>query len=245
MKQEDIIAKYSQTKLSSQDSYFIFMNDGYTDIDENGYPIDVIPLKLNNINKHWKYQANMYYKALSQASIFFDTSIDKTYLDLGCGRGGGIDLIIENYQFKNIIGIDITPYNIDFCKKYIPNTKFFNTSASDLSCIEDKSIDVITSIESCGYYEPFSKYIEECYRVLKPGGVLIQASPYFIPVENFIERKFKFKSFLDITYNVHLACSISKIKGKIINSEIYSLFSIEEKRYENNSALYNILVFEK
>ena len=50
MKQEDIITKYSQTRLSKQDSYFIFMNDGYTDIDEVGYPLDVIPLKFNNIN---------------------------------------------------------------------------------------------------------------------------------------------------------------------------------------------------
>lgn len=239
----EIIEKYTNTVSIEDNDSLIFMNDGYIDVDDLGYPKEINNLIFNEKNKHWKYQANLYFNCLKFGGVIPTKQYD-TYVDIGCGRGGGINFVQENFNFKNLIGIDITPYNINFCKSWINDAKFICSSALD-NKLENNLADVVTCIEVCGYFDLIKEYLNECYRILKPKGILIQASPYLDDINLFISNGFKFVAAKNINYNVNLACSISKTKFKDIDEIIYRQLLDEEKRFDNKKTSYNIMVFQK
>lgn len=248
---KNIIEKYSSilddTKFL-KDSNFIFMNDGYVELDDFGFPIDEENFILNEKNKIWKYQANLYFKSL-QFGGFKPNQVYGTILDLSCGRGGGLNFIQENFSFKKLIGIDLTPFNIEFCKEWLSNVDLYNCSATEL-CLEDGSVDVITSIEASGYYEPNEDYVKEVFRVLKPKGTLIQVSPHLkenleLKFKNFKIYNFSEIYFKDITKNVRVSAAISKYLFRNFSEELFKLYYNDELRYIQDNTLYNIAVFKK
>jgi len=45
----------------------------------------------------------------------------KTLVELGCGRGGGLDYLVKNLRPAKAFGIDLSDENINFCKKTFKN----------------------------------------------------------------------------------------------------------------------------
>lgn len=235
----EIAKKYDSQNLTDE---VIFMNDGYSDLDEFGYPTNNFNFELSENNKHWKYQANLYYKSLSFAGISKKNS-KGVYLDLSCGRGGGVDFIKQNFSFDRHVGIDLTESQIEFCKSWC-DAEFYVGSAIDIP-LENNSVNVITTVEAASYYTPKTQYIKEAYRILKHGGLLIQTCPKYHNVDDYIEAGFKFKFFKNITENVRMSCSITKFRYKDLNDEVFYHLLSDEMRYINEVSLYNILIFQK
>ena len=78
----------------------IFMNDGYAEIDNNGYPFDSTQTQnciLNPKYTNFKYQLNLYKQLLDFAEIKTDKQID-VVMDIGCGKGGGISFYKDFYN---------------------------------------------------------------------------------------------------------------------------------------------------
>lgn len=230
-----IIEKYDSFEL---DDDVIFMNDGYAYLDEDEYPIQNSNIIYNSHNKKWKYQANLYYE-----SIRFGQKYNGTYLDLSCGRGGGINFVKDNFNFCAFYGLDINPNHIKVAKNWLTYGNF-HTSSATLIPLEKSSIDVITSVEALGYYEDYFSYYRECYRVLKNDGILIETFPGK-PVDSiFYEGKFKLTRLTNIVRNVSISCSVSKFR--FLNEENVSrCFFGDEKRYHDKYFMYNILIYEK
>ena len=93
-------------------------------------------------------------------------------LEIGCGMGRM--LIPMSEIFGEAIGVDISENMIEAAKKHmknISNCKVFKTNGSDLSIIEDDSIDFCYSIivfQHIPEKEIVRNYIHEVSRVLKP-----------------------------------------------------------------------------
>lgn len=231
-------------KTSTYSDDIIFMNHGYVDVCEYGYPLhEFSHLKLNKYNQNYKLQANLYHKLISAGNIFTGT-----YLDLACGRGGGINFILDNFNFSKIYGVDVSTRSIDFCKSWIPQAEFKLGSATEIPLL-DNSIDVISSVEASHEFMPYELFIEECGRVLKPGGKYVQVGYLYNydAILNFNNSNFTLDSFVDISYNTLLACSITKWNYyyNILNKEMFEVFEAEEKFYLNKLNKYYLMVLTK
>lgn len=229
----------------------IFMNDGYAEIDKDGYPFDSKETKkimLNEKYKNFKYQVNLYKKLLDFAKIKNNKNIN-VLVDIGCGKGGGISFYKDFYNFNNCIGIDITKTNIDVAKKHAKNINFFIASATDLP-IKNSVVDVITCVESLPYYDPFLKFVQEVHRILKNNGKILISLPLNKEEEDFLERVFLTNGFIlykkeDITKNVRIACAISKFRFMDMSFQEAQAMHNDEQRYHNEATRYKNFIFIK
>lgn len=140
-----------------------FMNYGYAKKDHK--------IKLNEQDKKNRYSAQLY--------DFVATGVDikgKDVLEVGCGRGGGISYIQRYLTPKSVTGLDLNRKAIEFCKRNYANQSinFVQGNAEELP-FEDNSFDVVINVESSHRYNQMEKFLNEVYRVLKPGGHVLFA----------------------------------------------------------------------
>ena len=238
----DIVEKYNRFVVSSE---FAFMNDGYVDLDQHGFPIESIDIELTEKFRTWRYQAQLYKKCLDVALI--DRSAEQgTLLDLSCGKGGGLAFFKDHYKFEKLIGVDLNPVHIEVCELNIKDVEFVAASATEIP-LADESVDIITTVEATAYYKPFDKYLSEVYRVLAPGGLLVQAGPDGININQYADQGFKLQTSKNITRNVRVACAVSKYVMRDMDSSdtLFDCLMGDETRYIYNTSLYNIMVFSK
>ncbi len=88
-------------------------------------------------------------------------------LDVGAGDG---DLIIclKAHQYQNVYGCDIEPN---------PSVGIKYADLNHELPYKTKSMDCITAIEVLEHLDNVGVFFEECYRVLKPGGILFITVP--------------------------------------------------------------------
>lgn len=231
--------------------YPVFMNDGFCDLDEMGYPKDFNDvddaIKIDK-NKHWKYQIKLYKELLSTADIDIKNS-KGSILDFGCGRGGGISFYKNFYNFNYAIGLDLNYNHVRDAKKHEPNVVFDLSTYRKLP-IKSNFIDVVTCLESIGYYQKVELFANELFRITKNNCKVIisgnGAEDFFKTlIEKFEIAGFKILKNRDITNNVAMGVAISKIKFFNISSKIHHILSNDEKKYIVSNNSYRILVFTK
>lgn len=97
-------------------------------------------------------------------------------LEVGSGRGGGASYISRYNKPESYIGMDISKSSISFCNKYynVDNLSFAHGIAESIP-YEDNSFDFVVNIESARCYSNMQAFLNEVYRVLRPGGRLLLA----------------------------------------------------------------------
>lgn len=100
---------------------------------------------------------------------------DRTIVDIGCGRGGTVALLADTFHSK-VIGIDISPEAIAFCRSthLNPATHFKVGDALSVP-IDDGCCDAVVNLESSHSYEDKLTFLGEVQRILRPGGWLLYA----------------------------------------------------------------------
>jgi ubiquinone/menaquinone biosynthesis C-methylase UbiE len=98
-------------------------------------------------------------------------------LDIGCGGGITIDLLLQKSCAK-VIGMDYSP----LCVKMATRKNFKNIRANrakiDLGNVLnmkylDNSFDIVTAVETIYFWNPINVALKEVYRVLADGGRFI------------------------------------------------------------------------
>jgi tocopherol O-methyltransferase len=102
-------------------------------------------------------------------------------LDVGCGIGGSSLYLAEKFNARTI-GITLSPVQANRATERAqaagmaveekPSAHFQVADALDMP-FADQSFDLIWSLESGEHMPDKSKFLQECYRVLKPGGTLL------------------------------------------------------------------------
>lgn len=140
-------------------------------------------------------------------------------LDIGCGPGRMAIGIGERFQWQNeLVGFDVIKVDVDVCQEVItsqhPNFVFHHVNAwnghynpkgtikpFDVSFpVEDQSVDFAfaTSVFTHMYHREVERYLAECYRALKCGGVLVTSWFAITPETNGSQRaRFRFSHRLD------------------------------------------------
>lgn len=118
-----------------------------------------------------QHQKDLVWRLLGDVKI----GPDSTVLDVGCGIGGPSSWMFERYQPKRQIGLEYCTRSVGVANENwaarSPRPIFINGDAQRIP-LPDASVDVIFNLESALHYADKQQFIAECYRVLRPGGVL-------------------------------------------------------------------------
>ncbi len=101
-------------------------------------------------------------------------------LDVGCGIGGSSLYLADKYTAK-ATGITLSPVQADRAKVRAASqglgdrTTFLVGDALAMPFADD-SFDLVWSLESAEHFPDKQKFLQEAYRVLKPGGLLLLAT---------------------------------------------------------------------
>ena len=118
---------------------------------------------------------NPLHHRLLSAYVFAKKYISGDVLELGCGEGRGIDIILR--KSKSFTAIDkISEVTERLSRKY-PNEKFISSSFPPLKNIEDESFDTLISFQVIEHIKNDKLFIKEIHRILKPGGKALISTP--------------------------------------------------------------------
>lgn len=106
-------------------------------------------------------------------------------LDMGCGLGATIRYALSRYPIKNITGITIVPWQIEEAQRMLKEEfqgykARFELQDYQATTYDDNTFDGAYAIESSCYANGTDKrqFLEETYRILKPGRRLVIADGY-------------------------------------------------------------------
>ena len=118
---------------------------------------------------------NPLHHRLLSAYVFAEKYINGDVLELGCGEGRGIDIILK--KSKSFTAIDkISEITERLSIKY-PKEKFISSSFPPLINIEDNSFDTIVTFQVIEHINNDNLFVEEIYRILRPGGKALISTP--------------------------------------------------------------------
>lgn len=100
---------------------------------------------------------------------------DKAVLDVACGAGIGTHYLLTAGA-RSCVGLDIDGPSIDYARATYAGCEFAQCDATNL-CVPDSSVDVVVSFETIEHLKDHLKFLSECNRVLKPGGILVCSTP--------------------------------------------------------------------
>ncbi len=208
---------YKKIKESARDLFFkiwywyvstidknaeiIFMNYGYS---KGNNKID---LKEEDVID--RYSIQLYDFAASGRGFRTTSNVEGLdVLEIGCGRGGGLSYVNKYLKPKTTHGVDLNKKAIEFCtKQYTQSNATFQQGDAQNLNIADNSFDIIINVESSHRYPNMDKFLQEVYRILRPGGSFLFTDFRFDSemeeLNNQLDSsKLKVLDYVDITSNV-------------------------------------------
>ena len=114
---------------------------------------------------------------------------NKVILDAGCGAGYSSEMIIKEFQPKELFAFDILPEEVELAKRRCLSASLFVGDVTDIKLPSDK-FDAVFIFDVLHHVPRWRVALKEIYRVLKSGGVLLVQEPHKKGLDN-IERFFK------------------------------------------------------
>ena len=94
-------------------------------------------------------------------------------LDLGCGTGEMLKLILQKDPLKELYGIDISEEMLAVAKSKLPEQVQLFLGDSEMLPFSDGSFDVVYCNDSFHHYPSPQNVLREVHRVMKPGGTFL------------------------------------------------------------------------
>ena len=183
----------------------LFMNYGYSSKD--------LKITLDPKDEINRYSIQLYSHFTTDVSIK-----DKDIVEIGSGRGGGLNFLTETFKPSSAIGIELDKRAITFCNKHYTqdNLSFLHGDAQKLT-LNDESCDIILNVESSHRYPDMQSFLGEVYRTLRPGGY-------------FLFTDFRYDYEMD-ELNEQLELSgLKVIKERNINKEVINALELDDPR---------------
>ena len=160
-------------------------------------------------------------------------------LEAGPGEGYGADLIAE--VARSVIGVDYDEQAVAHIRARYPRVTMHLGNLADLP-IADGSVDVVVNFQVIEHLWDQGQFVTECFRVLRPGGLLLMSTPNRItfspgrdtPLNPFHTRElnaaeltelleqggFTVQAMLGVYHGAGLAALDARHGGSIIDAQI-------------------------
>jgi len=185
----------------------LFMNYGYHDSTE-----EIELLDTDEINR---YSIQLYHRLAKMVDIK-----DKNIVEIGSGRGGGIAYITKRFEPTSALGIDLDTKAAKFGNTHynIEGLTFRQGNAQHLDLADD-SVDIVFNVESSHRYPDMQLFLDEVYRILKPGG-------------HFMFTDFRYKKDMDDLIHLLAQYNFVKFDEQFINKEVVKALELDAIRRE-------------
>ncbi len=104
-------------------------------------------------------------------------------LDAGCGIGGSAIWLTENISDVHVTGVNINEMQIAMAANHarqrdVQSRVQFRVADFSRTGFDDQTFDVVWALESMCYTDDKQVFLDEAYRILKPGGRLVIADGF-------------------------------------------------------------------
>ena len=183
----------------------LFMNYGYSSED--------LKITLEPKDEINRYSIQLYSHFTTDVSIK-----NKDIIEIGSGRGGGLNFLTETFKPKSAIGIELDKRAITFCNKHYTqnNLNFLHGDAQKLT-LKDESCDIILNVESSHRYPDMQSFLGEVYRTLRHGG-------------HFLFTDFRYDYEMDELNEQLKLSGLKVIKERNINKEVITALELDDPR---------------
>jgi ubiquinone/menaquinone biosynthesis C-methylase UbiE len=98
--------------------------------------------------------------------------------DIACGTGYGTQLLAQAGA-TSVHGVDLSLDAVEFARKHYPatNAQFSAASAEALTLFADGVFDFVVSFETIEHLPNVDAYLNEMFRILRPGGKFLVSTP--------------------------------------------------------------------
>ena len=103
-----------------------------------------------------------------------DRCADRDVLEAGCGEGYGADLIAG--VARRVIGLDYDESAVAHVRARYPRVEMRHGNLASLP-LADAEVDVVVNFQVIEHLWDQAQFVAECFRVLRPGGVLLVSTP--------------------------------------------------------------------
>lgn len=114
----------------------------------------------------------------------------ESVLDIGCGTGAMLSMIISDYKDVQACGIDLSEKMIQKSAELLGQRVKLVVGDSDNLPWVDNSFDLVVCNSSFHHFPEPLKVLEEIKRVLKPNGRIIIADPWWSEPKRFLINSF-------------------------------------------------------
>ena len=92
-------------------------------------------------------------------------------VDVGCGRGGTVSVVVRYFAPRRVVGVDLSWRAVAFSRRNHrgPGVTFLEADAEVLP-LKDTAFDVVINVESSHSYPDIGAFYAEAARVLRGGG---------------------------------------------------------------------------
>lgn len=118
---------------------------------------------------------NPIHQRLLKAYVVAKELVSGDVLEVGCGEGRGVSLLLE--KAKTFKGIDKIHSVVEHLQKQFPEAIFEQSVIPPFSTLADNSFDTVVSFQVIEHIQNDQLFLKEIYRVLKPGGKALISTP--------------------------------------------------------------------
>jgi len=116
-----------------------------------------------------RYGCQLYWRVLDPVCMDGDAM-----LEIGCGRGGGLDFASRSWRLSRSVGVDFSGALVQLCERQFGGGGIEFKRADALALpFEDESFNVAISVEASHAVADKKRYLSEALRVLKKGGIFV------------------------------------------------------------------------
>lgn len=99
-------------------------------------------------------------------------------LDVGCGLGGTSEYLAQHFAVDEVYGINVSEFQIEKCRERLPQAHFEVMPAERMR-FPDAMFHAVVSVEAAMHFKGRREFLQESWRVMKPGGEIVVADMVF------------------------------------------------------------------
>lgn len=115
-------------------------------------------------------------------------------LEIGCGRGAGVEVILRQFHAAHVTGVDLDPFQIERARKRLQGKYDGRITLiqgdAELLPFPDATFDAVFDFGALHHVPDWQRAISEIQRVLKPGGTFFFEEVTSLALERWIYRTF-------------------------------------------------------
>ena len=181
---------------------------------------------------------------------FGDVGSGLSILDCGCGFGGTLSSLNENFSNRHLVGLNIDPRQLARARTEVQpfngnQIEFVEGDACQLP-FENASFDVVLAVECIMHFPSRERFFQEAHRVLRPGGRLAFTDFFVPPLLSKLYESFLFRlsghinnGFSAANYhNLAKATGFMPLKEKDITPNIQPSYPVIVQKIVSSNSMY-------